>query len=88
MTRIKVVTVRGNCQAGFEVGDTFTLSGLQIVAGNNQKSCLVAFASIVANVSRCKFQESAIYISCPDPATGTGGNVIFEVVTKEDNDAR
>lgn len=80
MRKIKVVAVRGKCNAGLEIGDSFHLDGLQISPQDNQKSCCVAFATIAANASRLETQGEAIYISCPDPATGIGCNAIFEFV--------
>jgi len=84
MRRIKVVAVIGSCNAGFESGDTFHLDGLRIIPQNSEKICWVAFASIIANASRWKLQNGSGCISCPDPATGIGGNVIFELSPEED----
>ena len=81
-----MVAVRGKCNAGLRVGDTFVLDGWRIVSGNAAKLCCVALGSIVANASRWKLREAAVYISCPDPATGEGGNVIFELRPQEERE--
>jgi len=80
---LKVVAVRGRCNAGLQVGDTFVLDGWRIVSPNINKLCCVALASIVTNASRWKLQEGGLYMSCPDPAMGEGGNVIFELCSQE-----
>jgi uncharacterized repeat protein (TIGR04076 family) len=76
---IRVVAVRGTCNAKLQQGDTFHLNGLRIVPQGNAKSCCVAWASIVANVGRLRFAPGPVYVSCPDPGTGAGGNVTFEL---------
>lgn len=77
--RVKVVSVRGTCNAELEVGDTFLLEGFCFTPQGNDRACGVAFASIMANIGRLKLQEGAVYVSCPDPGTGMGGNVVFEL---------
>ena len=88
--RIRVAAVRGACNAQLEVGDTFHLEGLSITPQGNDRACCFAFASIVANVGRLKLEPGPIHVSCPDPATGTGGNVLFEVaeVPGDEDDPR
>jgi len=83
---IKVVAVRGRCNAGLKAGDTFVLDGWRIVSRNADRVCCVALASIVANGSRWKLQEGGLCVSCPDPATGEGGNVIFELCPQEEHE--
>ena len=81
-----MVAVRGKCNAGLRVGDTFVLDGWRIISDNAAQVCCVALASIVANASRWKLREAGAYISCPDPATGEGGNVIFELRSQEEHE--
>ena len=85
--RIRVVAVRGRCNAGLEVGDSFVLDGWRLISDNAAKLCCVALASIIANASRSKLRKGGVYVSCPDPATGEGGNVIFELCPQEDHDS-
>lgn len=82
--RAKVVAVKGICNAGLEIGDEFLLKDLQFIPVEKERSCCIAYASILANIGRLKFQETPIYISCPDPGTGNGGNIIFEVSPVDD----
>ncbi len=77
--KVEVVAVRGTCNAALEEGDIFLLEGFRIVPQNNEKACSIAFASIMASIGRLKLQEGPLYISCPDPNTGAGGNVIFKL---------
>jgi hypothetical protein len=44
--------------------------------------CIFALNAILASMGRIRPGEKAL-ASCPDPATGLGGNVMFSVV-KED----
>ena len=81
-----MVAVRGKCDAGLRVGDTFVLDGGRVISGNAARLCCVALASIVANASRRKLGEAGVYISCPDPATGEGGNVVFELRPQEEHE--
>jgi uncharacterized repeat protein (TIGR04076 family) len=82
-TKIRVAAVRGTCNARFEAGDAFYLKGIDLVPRGHDRTCCVAFASVVANVGRLKFVSGPIYVSCPDPGTGAGGNVLFELVREE-----
>jgi uncharacterized repeat protein (TIGR04076 family) len=76
---VKVTAVRGICNAELKPGDLFLLEGLQITPQGHGRACFIAFASIIANVGRLKLQPQGLFISCPDPGTGQGGNVQFEV---------
>jgi uncharacterized repeat protein (TIGR04076 family) len=75
----KVTAVRGICNAELQLGDLFLLEGLQVTPQGHGRACFIAFASIEANVGRLKLQPKGLFISCPDPGTGQGGNVLFEV---------
>lgn len=77
--KAEVVRVRGTCNARLEEGDSFLL--VRGLREGNDKACRTALASILMNVGRLKLQEGPIYVSCPDPGTGKGGNVIFKVST-------
>ena len=77
--KAEVISVRGTCDAEFKEGDTFFIQGLHIVPQGSTKACNVAFASIVMNVGRLRLQRGPLYICCPDPGTGEGGNVMFEL---------
>lgn len=78
--RIKVAKISGRCNAAFEIGDTFVLDGWRITPQGNDKACQVAFASVVMNVGRLRLQGGPLFVACPDPGTGEGGNVIFELL--------
>ena len=84
--KVEVVRVNGNCTACLEEGDTFLLRGVKIVPHGNDKSCQVAFASVVQNVGRLKLQEPHIFVACPDPGMGEGGNVIFRLQLEQEYD--
>ena len=85
-TKIRVAAVRGTCNARFETEDAFYLEGIGLVPQGHDRTCCVAFASVIANVGRLKFVAGPIYVSCPDPGTGAGGNVLFELVREESDE--
>jgi uncharacterized repeat protein (TIGR04076 family) len=82
---VKVITVRGTCNAGLKPHDVFLLENFRVTPHGHNKTCGVACASLVANVGRLKIQPGPVYISCPDPGTGVGGNVLFELSLAEDD---
>jgi len=82
--RVEVIRVRGVCNAGLEEGDSFLIKGLCIIPQGNEKACQVAFASIIANSGRLGVLKGPFYISCPDPGTGEGGNIIFRISAVEE----
>jgi len=76
-----VVRVTGSCNAGYQAGDKIIVD-LETACIDKEQSgnlCLWALSAILANLSRIRPGEQAL-ASCPDPATGLGGNVIFSVV--------
>jgi len=76
-----VVRVTGACNAGYQAGDKIVVD-LETACNDEEQSgqlCLWALSAILANLSRIRPGEQAL-ASCPDPATGLGGNVIFSVV--------
>lgn len=80
-----MIAVRGEiCNARFEEGDAFTLERLRFVPQGHDKACCFAFASIVASMGRLK-RQNPICVSCHDPGTGAGANVIFELYQEEDD---
>lgn len=76
--RIEVVRIHGVCNANFHEGETFLYSGSQLIGAERGYDCLSAQGTIVTNLGRLKF-ENPIYLSCPDPGAGEGGNVTFHV---------
>lgn len=76
----KVVQVKGNCNAEYELGDKVivNLDNACVEKEQSGSLCIFALSAILSNMSRIK-QDEKILASCPDPATGLGGNVIFEV---------
>ena len=81
---IEVVRVQGKCDAGLRPGDRFEASGPHITALGHDRVCQVALASVVLNAGRATLPESggSICVSCMDPGTGDGGNVIFRVAAE------
>jgi uncharacterized repeat protein (TIGR04076 family) len=82
-----VVRVTGACNAGYEIGDKVVVN-LDTACINKELSdnlCIWALSAILANMSRIRQGETTL-ASCPDPATGLGGNVIFSVVKEEYRD--
>jgi uncharacterized repeat protein (TIGR04076 family) len=78
--RVEVAAVRGTCNAGLVKGDRLDvdLDRLDLPEWR-ERSCCLAFASIVAGIGRLKLQPDPLFVACPDPGTGAGGNVIFEL---------
>ncbi len=76
-----VVRVTGACNARYQIGDKIivNLETACIDKAQSGNLCLWALSAILANLSRIRPGEQAL-ASCPDPATGLGGNVIFSVV--------
>ena len=76
----KVVRVTGNCIADYKLGDEIVVNLDNACVDKEQSGnlCIFALSAILSNMSRIK-QGEKILASCPDPATGLGGNVIFEV---------
>lgn len=77
--RAKIVQIQGVCNAGLKVGDEFIVKDWEILPCKQENTCSLAFASIVNNAGRVRIYPNPIFISCPDPGTGEGGNVIFEL---------
>jgi len=79
-----VVRVTGTCNARYKEGDKISIR-LDDACVDKERSgnvCVFALNSILANMSRIREKEK-ILASCPDPATGLGGNVVFTVVKEE-----
>jgi uncharacterized repeat protein (TIGR04076 family) len=75
-----VVQVTGTCNAGYRIGDQVIIN-LDTACIDKELSgslCVFALGAILANMSRIRRGEQAL-ASCPDPATGLGGNVVFSV---------
>lgn len=79
---VQVVRVRGTCNAELKEGEPFSLS---LQPQKSSPTCRTAFASLIMNAGRLKIHEGPIYISCPDPGTGEGGNVLFKLTKVEDH---
>ena len=82
-----VVRVTGTCNAGYKLGDkvTVNLDNACISKEASHNLCIFAINAILANMSRTRTGEDTL-ASCPDPATGLGGNVIFKIIKEESND--
>jgi uncharacterized repeat protein (TIGR04076 family) len=77
--QVEVVRTRGKCNADFHEGETFTYQGSQIISKERGFDCLFAQGTIAINLGRLKLKKGPIYLSCPDPGTGEGGNVTFRI---------
>jgi uncharacterized repeat protein (TIGR04076 family) len=76
-----VVRVTGTCNAGYRVGDQVVVD-LDTACIDKEQSgqlCVFALGAVLANMGRIRPGEQAL-ASCPDPATGLGGNVIFKIL--------
>jgi uncharacterized repeat protein (TIGR04076 family) len=85
---IDVARVEGMCNAGLSTGQRFCMSGTGLASDDGQELCRVALASISLNVGRLGSGKGPLYVSCPDPGTGSGGNVVFRLrsMGAEDDD--
>ena len=77
--RIDVVRTLGKCNADFHEGETFFYEGSQLIGTERGFDCLFAQGTIVTNLSWLRLEKRPIYLSCPDPGTGEGGNVTFRI---------
>lgn len=82
-----VVRVTGTCNAGYQIGDQVivNLDNACIEKEHSDNLCIFALSAILANMCRIR-QGEKVLASCPDPATGRGGNVIFSVTREEYHD--
>ena len=80
----RVVQVKGKCNAKYKIGDEIKVSLENACLIKNQSSnlCIFAISAILSNMSRITHGQK-IYASCPDPATGLGGNVVFKITKGE-----
>jgi uncharacterized repeat protein (TIGR04076 family) len=80
-----VTRVTGTCNAGYEVGDRVVVNRdtACIDKEASDSLCIFALRAILSNMCRIEPGKVA-FASCPDPATGLGGNVQFEIVEVED----
>ncbi len=86
---IEVIRVQGKCSADLREGDRFEAHGPHITPVGHDRNCQVALASVVLNAGRalCSVGDPrgggargrSTCISCMDPGTGDGGNVLFRV---------
>ena len=78
-----VEMVSGKCNAGYVTGERIVVdrdAGC-IDTTRSGSLCIWALGSILSSMCRVPDGE-AISVSCPDPATGRGGNVIFRLMTE------
>ncbi|MHB0886119.1 MAG: hypothetical protein ACYC6I_11755 [Bacillota bacterium] len=76
---VEVVRVTGHCGAGFSVGETFAFDGSRLAPTRGEaRDCPVIGALLGGNLGRLR-PQAPLYLSCPDPGTGAGGNVLFKV---------
>lgn len=79
-----VVRITGICNAGYQVGDKVIVNRDTACIDKEQSDnlCIFALSAVLANMCRIGPGAKAL-ASCPDPATGLGGNVIFSIVKEE-----
>jgi uncharacterized repeat protein (TIGR04076 family) len=83
-----IATVRrvtGTCNAGYRVGDRVVINRNTACIDKAQSDslCIFALGAILSGMCRIEPGKAAL-ASCPDPATGLGGNVVFDVVEEND----
>jgi uncharacterized repeat protein (TIGR04076 family) len=80
-----VTRVTGTCNAGYETGDKIVVNRDTACIDKDASDglCIFALRAILSSMCRIEPGETA-FASCPDPATGLGGNVLFEIVEGED----
>jgi uncharacterized repeat protein (TIGR04076 family) len=81
-----VVKVTGTCNAGYRAGDrvVIDLDTACIDKEQSDQLCVFALGAILANMGRIR-QGEQVLTSCPDPATGLGGNVVFKILKEHDD---
>ena len=82
-----VVRITGTCNVGYRMGDKIVVNRDTACIDKEQSDhlCIFALNAVLANLCRIREGETTLS-SCPDPATGLGGNVIFSVVKEEHHD--
>jgi uncharacterized repeat protein (TIGR04076 family) len=80
-----VTRVTGTCNAGYEAGDRIVADRdtACIDKEASDQLCIFALGAILSSMCRIEPGGKA-FASCPDPATGLGGNVQFEIVEDDD----
>jgi uncharacterized repeat protein (TIGR04076 family) len=80
-----VTRVTGTCNAGYEDGDRIVVDRDTACIDKDASDGLCIFALGAILSSMCRIEPGKVaFASCPDPATGLGGNVLFEIVEVED----
>jgi uncharacterized repeat protein (TIGR04076 family) len=76
-----VTCVTGTCNAGYQVGDKVVVNRDTACIDKEQSDslCIFALGAILSGMCRIEPGKKAL-ASCPDPATGLGGNVTFDIV--------
>jgi uncharacterized repeat protein (TIGR04076 family) len=76
-----VTAVIGSCNAGYQIGDKVIIDRDTACIDKAQSNslCIFALGAILSSMCRIELNQRA-FASCPDPATGLGGNVTFEIV--------
>jgi len=82
-----VTRATGTCNAGYEVGDRIVVDRdtACIDKEASDQLCIFALGAILSSMCRIE-PGKRVFASCPDPATGLGGNVLFEIVEVEDGE--
>jgi uncharacterized repeat protein (TIGR04076 family) len=83
-----IATVRrviGTCNAGYQVGDQIIVNRGTACIDKERSGPLCIFALNAILNSLCRIEAGkTTFASCPDPATGLGGNVLFDIVEERD----
>ncbi|MBN1582727.1 MAG: hypothetical protein JXA89_18595 [Anaerolineae bacterium] len=76
-----VTRVTGTCNAGYQVGDKIVVNRDTACIDKEQSDSLCVFALVAILTNMCRIEPGKkAMASCPDPATGLGGNVTFDIV--------
>ena len=76
-----VRSVTGTCKAGYCVGDQIIVNRDTACIDKQESDSLCIFALNAILNSLCRIEPGkTAFASCPDPATGLGGNVLFDIV--------
>jgi uncharacterized repeat protein (TIGR04076 family) len=76
-----VTCVTGTCNADYQIGDRIVINRdtACIDKERSDSLCIFALNGILVNMCRLEPGKRAL-ASCPDPATGLGGNVTFDIM--------
>jgi uncharacterized repeat protein (TIGR04076 family) len=81
--KAEAIRVSGACNAQIREGDTYLVSGTDVLPPSQGRTCSLLAMSIALNAGRLRLGNGPLFVSCPDPGTGDGGNVIVKLSVVE-----